>query len=173
MAIISNETWHNFTDKEQEKILKEYNHMLGHRVRFENEIIQMEKIFGVENLRHESKIKTWSDVKFYYPDLANNMIQGICELKSIPDGVLDKCIATIKLDKLIELGYGGRVTIDNWKEGEKSWSVVVSSINKQIDLRIVTTYFNLDFITFHSKELADEFMSHPENVELIKKYYIC
>lgn len=177
MSIVSNETWHNFTESEQNEILNEYNRMLTHRFKFESEILQMEKLFGIENLKHESKIKTWSDVRFYYPDLVNRLLQGHIEMKHIyntmSESIGDKCLATIKLDKLIELGYGGRVTIDNWIEGEKSWSVVVSSINKNIELRVVTTYFNLDFITFRSKELADEFMSYPENVELIKQYYIC
>lgn len=177
MSIISNETWHNFSESERDEILNQYNRMLGHRYRFESEIMQMEKLFGVENLKHESKIKTWSDVKFYYPDLVNDMLQGTYELKRIydkaSDGVLNKCIATLKLDKLIEFGYGGRVSIDKWKEGEKSYCVVVSSVNKEIELRVVTTYFNLDYITFHTKEQADEFISYPENIELIKQYYIC
>ena len=82
-------------------------------------------------------------------------------------------IATYKIAKLIELGYGGMVTDEEWKNKDiTKWIVVPNDDNGK--LIIVDTWHNSKrgCIAFHTQQQAKEFMSYPENRTLVKQYYM-
>lgn len=168
MSIISKETWDKFTEEEKKKIITEYNYKATRTGKVEYEIL-----FGKEILSNPKfKIKTWADIEKEHPghfcrsNAPNPMFIPSAELR---DKLLKKTIATYKIATLIELGYGGMVTEEEW---------IDENLNKYYIEFVEEPSINCSrndyrqFISFHSRDLAEEFMSYSENVELVKQYYM-
>lgn len=174
MSIISKETWDKFTEEEKERVRQGYKSWLyaynkgGIEFSIHEEY---EDLFGKENLQPEPKIKTWEDIT----KMDNRYHQLIDEIirrgySSLWDSkIINKIIATLKISKLIELGYGGMVTEEEWEnEDIRKFSIV----RFQKDLSYAEGRSAYEFVSFHTPEQREEFMSYPENVELVKQYYM-
>lgn len=140
----------------------------------ENDLI--ERIFGKDNVSPKI-ITTWDDVVRYYP--AFNRI--IDENITITNGLFkpnfgsrlaNSIIATAKINKLIELAYGGVPTPEDMDNGV-AFTIVVNRVRNGNSLNIVTSYDSISPISFHSYELAANFLSYVENRDLILDYYMC
>lgn len=169
MAIISKETFDKFTEEEKKKLNEVYSSTNSNSYFNQGIRSSFKLIFGKENL--QPKIRTWTDVEkfnkifsdtnifFTHPNI--NWIWG--------QKVVDKCIATLKIAKLIELGYGGIVTDEEWKDYRVHKYCVVLDINGKfsIECRKGNTH---EFIAFHTLQQAEEFMFYPENRKLFEQY---
>lgn len=190
MAIISKETFDKFKEEEKNELIRIYNEVSIDYLNIKkskdiekseifNKLIQLEIFFGKENLQPEPEIKTWKDVG----NNKDNFCENYLNLYKTANGnycldvdkshdikVILKVIATIKIAKLIELGYGGTVTKEEWEDtGLPKFCIYVS------DGKIHSNGFNIHdkhFITFHTCKQREEFLSYPENVELVKQYYM-
>lgn len=169
MAIISQETFDKFTEEEKKKVVE---YFLGTKDTNISATIIMQKLFGKENLQPEPKIKIWKDIENYleiipdFKEIVHNLDVGCCNQK-----VTNKIIATYKISKLIELGFGGVVTDEEWKdETIRKESIVPCDVRD--DFKSITCYYHSDknLIAFHNINQAKEFMSYKENVELVKQY---
>ena len=184
MAIISQESFDKFTEEEKAKIRGIYKDMkddvsLAHAHEYAEKCEWLEDYFGKENLQPEPKIKTWKDVK----DKSDSAFQTSLNLKYACDGNMDnklsmKIKATYKIAKIIELGYGGVITDEEWEDNTCIKYYVVLEINKGRN-RIKEPSIHCDyeadekhFIAFHTEQQAEEFMSYPENVKLVEQYYM-
>lgn len=169
MSVISKETFEKFTKEEKDWVIKEYNSDAGEGHSM------LEKLFGKENLIPIPKI--WNDILKYYPARGTGIVGLECELKNvvgIDDKVAQKIIATAKLAKLIEMGYEGVVTDDEYISNEYSlddsfWCIWVNARGKIECTEIENIR---DLLIFHTREHAEEFMSYPENVKLVKQYFM-
>ena len=187
MSIISQETWDNIPEEEKRKILADYtefNKLSKNGIDEEERIIntnlkwQMEKYFGKENLQPKQQIRTWEDVKKYYKSAGSTDDYYIHFAYGMASGVSEKCIATLKIAKLIELGYGGMLTKEEWKKSSSCemkdaiWSIVCNVKDEPLgtEIKIIPVWAQLRLLSFRTKEQAEEFMSYPENVELVKQY---
>ena len=88
-------------------------------------------------------------------------------------------LALLKIHQLIEVGYGGNVTDEEWRNDKvKKWYFVPNkqySPDKGNDMwEIVYSmdYYKKRNIAFHTNEQAEEFLSRPENIQLLKDYHI-
>ncbi len=78
-------------------------------------------------------------------------------------------LALLKIHQLIEVGYGGNITNEEWKN---NWHSEIR-VNVEGKLFVESTYNSTIFpIAFHTKEQAEEFLSYPENVQFIKDFYM-
>lgn len=141
----------------------------------------MELLFGEENL--QPKIKTWEDIEkriiddHIYPIRDGSYYEKtiIKEFSKYLDNTLiKKLLATYKIAKLIELDYGGMVTNEEWQEGILEKFMIYSAARANGSTKICTgsSYYQKFFIAFHTNKQREEFISYPENVELIKNYYM-
>lgn len=76
--------------------------------------------------------------------------------------------ALLKIHQLIEVGYGG-----NTCPTDKSFfTIIYDWIDKEFYVRKEDNLLasNLILIGFHTKEQAEEFISYPENIQLLKNY---
>ncbi len=71
-------------------------------------------------------------------------------------------LALLKIHQLIEAGYGGNVIEDVYS----AWTIDPHSFNPVINK------FGYRHLLFHSKEQAKEFLSYPENIQLLKDFYM-
>ena len=174
MKIISQETFDKFTEEEKKKLRELYSNSV------KIDFAIMKKIFGEENLLHEPKNKTWRDIivnshniydKELNPNCGNALICCITN-KELRDKINLKTQATIKIAKLIELGYGGMITDEEWENENKSKWVINCDLIKEKKFEILELFLDKFFIAFHEESQAEEFMSYPENVELLKQYYM-
>lgn len=142
----------------------------------------LDMLFGTHNLNPEPKIKTWDDVEenyneyYKYVAVSNSIEEGII---NIEDKLRLKLLATYRIAKLIELGYGGMVSEEEWKSYPQNSNAVFYSIicnhkgkleKKEVEYEIFPVERN--FITFHSLELLEEFMSQESNRKLVEQYYM-
>lgn len=175
MSIISQETWDNMPEKEKEEICRDYmewQEIAKTNPYFEGKISNMEELFGKENLQ-PNKIKTWEDVEKHNLKTYGNENIELFYFNEFAweSQYIRHCIAALKISKLIELGYGGMVTEEEWKENgsDKGFYYLWATPEGEIECTLI---YAVEFIAFHSEELAKEFMSYPENLQLIKDYYM-
>lgn len=118
----------------------------------------------------KSKVpKTWNK-------LSNKDASRITGIISVVEHEVDNILTTIeksvfallKINKLIKISYGGNV--DKTKE---FWAISYNVQNRKF---IICRYKNIiydNFITaFNTEEQAKDFLSHPENIQLLKEYFM-
>ena len=147
-------------------------------------IKELEELFGSHNLNPKPQIKTWEDVEVNSSDdeleAFESLFGDICCGPGMGHGsapICRKLIATYKIAKLIELSYGGMVSEEEWREykdGLDSYYSIVCRDNGTILIEFVDAEspINRNFLTFHSKELAEDFMSYESNRLLVQQYFL-
>lgn len=184
MSIISQETWDNMSNKEKEKLRSDYDDLVYLSEHGTDEFIkteslktikEYERLFGKENLQPKPNIKTWKDLEkehLEYFKSHNTPSPMFISSQELRDKLLNKSIATYKIATLIELGYGGIITDEEWEErineGTGFYTIVYSPLYKSFHKRVESC--NKQFIAFHTSKQAEEFMSYPENVKLLEQY---
>lgn len=163
-----NNIWNELSEDSKKEVINEY------ALNKEGETTQvyakfLEHVFGKENLNPEPPIKTWEDVAKLSPHLAKYIDDfDTMYLHGTYIGkVIKKVRATAKIAKLIELGYGGMVTDEEWLNDDilKHCIVCVG-----ITLEKMGYYNGREFIAFHTEEQRDEFFKNNE--QLCKDYYM-
>lgn len=123
--------------------------------------------------------KTWSQY------IKNNTIRPYAALRNtkgynipVDDSPIEKsALALLKIHQLIEVGYGGYPTKEDYDKAnyERLWTV---RIYKTDDNDFIFGASPLDGecfknnIAFHTIEQANEFISYPENIQLLKDYFM-
>lgn len=201
-TILSQETWNKFTSEEKTALRKFYNEKLSNAKGAEDrgfydtaESIKgvarnMERFFGKENLQSnednseptEVKIKTWADVEkeSLIDETLEEQLDALSYWNGDTKAICDKCTATLKIAKLIELGYGGIITDEEYNTYKTSSNVYFNILCEHNGMLIIKRLNNDDdevltirnLLTFRSFELAKEFMSYPDNVKLVDEYYM-
>lgn len=180
MPIISQETWDNMSQEEKDKIIEYYN-IYSNEVENDSEISVangqkhlLEALFGKKNLQLKSKIRTWDDVekeneaiKNIYKELESDVLK---DLPYKERQLIRKMLAIYQIQQLIELGYGGIVSEEEWCNNQADFiGIYYCPKSKTYEFRVPLLYH---FITFRNRKVAEEFMSYPENVKLVQQYYM-
>lgn len=135
----------------------------------------------IEEQNYKSS-KTWSQY------IKNNTIRPYAALINtkgytiadtpIGDTPIEKsALALLKIYQLIEVGYGGYPTKEDYDKTnyERLWTV---RIYKTDDNDFIFSAMPLDGecfknnIAFHTKKQTNEFISYPENIQLLKDYFM-
>lgn len=82
-----------------------------------------------------------------------------------PKPIERSILALLRIRQLIEVGYGGNVTNDEW---EKAY-IISCTADKIFTIHATNC---IHTIAFHTKEQAEEFLKYPENVQLLKDYFM-
>ena len=128
----------------------------------------------VEELKPKTP-KTWSDIKEEEKFQGNAAIVVNRE-ELIETPIIKSANALLKIHQLIEVGYGGNVTNEEWRNS-KLIKVIISrqelkEIGEDTPFTKLLTQFTFSHIAFHTKEQAEEFLKYPENVQLLKDYFM-
>lgn len=117
--------------------------------------------------------KTWSelvearDIFTEFAEIGSN--HGADSSKTFSETLIEKsALALLKIHQLIEVGYGGNVTREEWNKNKSIYCIVCY---KGDFITITTSNSYKHFIAFHTKEQAEEFLKYPENVQLLKDYF--
>lgn len=113
----------------------------------------------------EQTPKVWDDVEIANPDILKNI--NFLRANN-HDPVSNAALALLKINILIEKGYGGNITNEEWENDSPKWAI------KPFDSEFDYTQVSHDrsHIAFHCKEQAGEFLKHFENIQLLKDYYM-
>ena len=131
-----------------------------------------------EKWKEKHSPKTWNGlypeedialIKTRYTDtgIFSSLVPHNC--KTTPEEKSAK--ALIKIRKLIEECYGGNVTNNEWSKDIAKY-VIVPRLTSTKLFNVSVTFYNKSNIAFHTSELAGEFLSYPENVQLLKDFYM-
>lgn len=160
---MGNKIWNELSEESKEKIRQEYDSL--QELDKKERIYELELIFGKENLSQKPQIKTWDDVVKQY-DIAVNIDPVTCQ--HFDGKIIDRAIATFKIAKLIELGYGGMITDDEWDDTTKEKFIIYQYEN---GLHYAESFGCVkEILSFHTKGNRDEFLKY--NVQLCKDYYM-
>ena len=75
-------------------------------------------------------------------------------------------LALLKIYKLIEEGYGGNVTREEYLSPISKYSIIYDGKRFVINHYLYGVYH----ISFHTNDQAEEFLLYPENIQLLKDY---
>lgn len=81
-------------------------------------------------------------------------------------------VALLKIHQLIEVGYGGNVTNEDWKNPYLAKYDIIPDTAHSDKLCVRCVGFVKSVIAFYTKEQAEEFLSKPENIQLLKDYFM-
>lgn len=146
----------------------------------------LDDVFGLDNICPQKFIKTWEDIeKLYEKDCIkfnpkDTSIYISPDFTQVPNtfllenNVIRKLQATAKISKIIELGYGGAITDDEWTEQDVPKYCIIPSLETKSRLKVERQllYMQKQFIAFHTRKQAEEFISYESNVLLSKQYYM-
>lgn len=119
--------------------------------------------------------KTWSelvkmkDTKDYF--LEYHAIKGFDYEITSPNPIEKSALALLKIHQLIEVGYGGNVTNEEWISPNYA-HYAISLYHHSKHFEILQNPADRHLVLFHTKEQAEEFLKHPENIQLLKDYYM-
>lgn len=86
--------------------------------------------------------------------------------------ILDKSSsAYLKILQLIEYGYGGIITPEDWKKKQVRWLISWNYIDNE-PLPVLAMNHSYTPLTFHHERWVDEFLKYPENLQLLKEYFM-
>ena len=117
--------------------------------------------------------KTWSELK------ETNKANSHC-IHTLDDAYLSSnnnntpieksALALLKIHQLIETEYGGYPTM--YEKMYKSDKIRTIGIDFDYNFYIEEYTIPSNHIAFHTKEQAEEFLKHSENIQLLKDYFI-
>lgn len=178
--------WNDLSEEKKEKYRKDYKEAMedcGESALIERRELLAE-IFGSHNLNPKTQIKTWEDMidndKFEEIDSTYVELEDFLINKDMDNKLRNKILATYQIQQLIDLFYGGMVSEEEWKKSasydkkDALWTIVCEYKKKyqEPQFRIACNWEQGDFLSFHSKELAEEFMSHESNRRLVRQYFM-
>lgn len=123
--------------------------------------------------------KTWSEIveKRDYIGMRVNIdyitqdIKTISECGSTP--IERSALAFLKIHQLIQAGYGGNITNEEWENQENTkWIIGFNDDFSTFSIDFIHTPSYWTHIAFHTKKQAEDFLSYPENVNLLKDYFM-
>lgn len=180
MAIISQETFDKFTKEEKDALRREHNYLESLKEKDLNcdyRQFELERLVDRKNLIPK-EIKIWEDIETEYQNCKTktseiNHILFNAYDGSFDDKLIKKLVATYKIAKLIELGYGGAITEEEWKDKTIPKYCLVPNLITPTSYSIECQTLDVKrFIAFHTYQQANEFMSYPENRKLVDQYYM-
>ncbi|AXF52175.1 MAG: hypothetical protein [crAssphage sp. isolate ctcc615] len=127
--------------------------------------------FNKEN--NKKTIKTYNELKNSNKEITYNLStidKYGCD-KEIEYSPIEKSVlALLKIYQLIEVGYGGNMTDKEWNGKNNYRCIQYNSYSK--NFKIINLIENKHLIAFHTEEQAIKFLSYPENVQLLKDYFM-
>lgn len=135
------------------------------------------------------EINTWDDIKKnpevlfntdiysdvithksdYCVDITGHNLKGHTRNESkIENAVL----ALLKINILIEYGYGGNVTEEEWKTLDDIYVILFDPKTNIISVYTTKPLRIFTHLAFHTYEQATRFISYPENQKLVADFYM-
>ena len=141
------------------------------------EIDEENSTFKCIKFKKKSKeINIWKDIR-YIEGCFISSDSEITELKTYRDNcdmnifISEKhaksSLALAQISQLMPY-YGGEITNEEWKNNERKFTIVVYNG----ELKPFTHVNNKVLIAFHTEQQRTEFMSFPENIQLVKDFYM-
>lgn len=129
----------------------------------------------IEENKPKPKIpKTWSDTQFNssftvyelsYIDKDKDYVLTSTGISPIERSAL----ALLKIHQLIEVGYSGNISIEEWNNPTILKYVVICRDN---NINEDEYKLQKEAVAFRTAEQRKEFLSYPENIELLKDYFM-
>lgn len=124
------------------------------------------------------KINTWKDltyIKGYYINADSNIMpingEYTCDTNKnvfISEKYAKSALALSQISQLMSF-YGGEIADKEWENDDWKYSISVDS--KGIIINTSTVHYR-NLLAFHTEEQRDEFISFPENIQLIKDFFM-
>lgn len=159
------------TEEEKEKLISDYYRDVENDDYNEGYKAALRKAFGNELFIKPKPPKTWSELinsEYYTWD----EVIGHLSTKEYP--IYKSMFALLKIHQLIEASYGGNITDAEWDKSTQSnydvFGIVYSTITKSLEVRLFSA--SKSIIAFHTYDQAEEFLSYPENVQLLRDYFM-
>ena len=124
------------------------------------------------------KVNIWKDINF----IEGSIIHGdsnihdvsVCIRENEDKNIFSEekyaksALALAQISQLMSY-YGGEITDKEWSNDEWKYSITIDDKGIINNTSIVHLK---DIIAFHTKEQRDRFLSFPENVQLVKDFYM-
>lgn len=101
-----------------------------------------------------------------------NIDKDDISLETKMDSPIEKsALALMKIHQLIEVGYGGNIDYKEKLDINSLYYIPIYDFEKD-SFHTTITSNTLAVIAFHTEAQAKKFISYPENVQLLKDYYM-
>lgn len=168
-----NNFWIELSEESKEELIEKYRSLkVMSDINSLNKVLLLEELFGINNLNPKQPIKIWEDIEDLYPEYKvwiNGFIAFSIDNKYIGNNKISNgIIAMLKIAKLIELGYGGMITDEEWKCVTMPKYII--ELRSNGDLVCEVSYCFKRFVAFRTQQQREEFLKFNKN--LLKDYYM-
>lgn len=141
------------------------------------EVDKVNSTFECIKFKKKTEVCIWEDIKCIsgiYIDSSSKLITAHGCLRDYMDKNLfyseKHAKASLALAQISQLMpyYGGEVTDEEWKNDEWKYCVLIDKFGIYYHTAVKVKYL----VAFHTKEQRDRFLSFPENVQLVKDFYM-
>lgn len=168
--------------KEHDEIILEYYHKGNYSENGEQDLFPSKNQQDWNKWIEEqnSKVpKTWNNIKdkyIYYFKVCNDLIE-LESSATVLSPIEKSALALLKIHQLIDAGYGGNVTTEEWLGNiNNPIFVIIIDPNMSNFVRIDSVEDGFEHgiyrVAFHTREQAEEFLKYPENIQLLKDYFM-
>ena len=172
--VITDSTWGKLSEKTREAIIKEYvNLSVSESDDVRKAAEEIKEHFGKFlnmnlNKTWSNLDKEWTPVHYKYGKGGPASIGFPEEKHDGYEDIIKKMECMMKIRHLIDIAYGGVPE----KEDSETVYIDCSSNGTAVIRRVSYDAFADKLLMFKNKELAEEFLSYPENVDLVCGYYM-
>lgn len=125
----------------------------------------------------EHPVCIWEDISYIEGTFIDNQSKLIktgrrldkCEDRNIfhSERYAKAALALAQISQLMPY-YGGQITNEEWKSDEWKYSILMD----RNEIAFCSSTHIKYLIAFHTEEQRDKFLSFPENVQLVKNFYM-
>lgn len=121
-----------------------------------------------KNILNNRKKYLFDNYTDYCVDITGNSCKGYIRRNS---PIEKSALALLKIHQLIEVGYGGNITNTECNNRNTKYAIVYNC-DKRNKFNIEVFCNTRQFIAFHTIKQAEEFISYPENIQLLENYFM-
>lgn len=117
--------------------------------------------------------KTWNE--FEKQLICNSYIlgKGFGEVEFTKKGdtpIEKSALALLKIYQLIEVGYGGNILPNKYNGRNTFWIILLEGVTREF--KVCPNSRSRHLVSFYTRAQAEEFLKYPENVRLLKDYFM-
>lgn len=115
--------------------------------------------------------KTWNELVKADKNKAYGVVINIVGTGVADISIEKSALALFKIHQLIEVGYGGNITNEEYKNTDFKYVIFKDVSTNEFSINSVCNCI-YGLIAFHTNKQAKEFLSKPENIQLLKDYFM-
>lgn len=114
--------------------------------------------------------KTWKEIVESNQNKSYGVVITASGYDIANEPIEKSALALLKIHQLIEVSYGGNILPNKYNGQNTFWVILLEGVTKEF--KACPNSRSRHLISFHTRAQAEEFLKYPENIQLLKDYFM-